>query len=269
MPDVAIAQMCSSSDVNENLVVVKNLVEQAARNGAEMILLPENFAYMGRNEQDKLSIAETPGEGLIQDFIKTLAIQNNIWIIAGTIPLYSHDINRVFAACMVYNNKGEQCARYDKIHLFDVQVSEAESHRESATIVPGTNVVTVDTPFGCVGLSVCYDLRFAELYRILLKKGAEIFVVPSAFTATTGKAHWQTLLRARAIENLSYVLAANQCGTHFKGRETWGHSMAVDPWGRILAECAETPGIILANINRKEIEQIRKRFPCNEHHVLD
>ncbi len=269
MPDVAIAQMCSSSNVNENLVIVKSLVEQAASNGAEMILLPENFAYMSHNEKDKLSIAENAGEGLIQDFIKTLAIRNNIWIIAGTIPIQSNEVNRVFAACMVYNNKGEQCARYDKIHLFDVQVSEAESHRESATIVPGTNVVTVDTPAGCVGLSVCYDLRFAELYRSLLKKGAEIFVVPSAFTATTGKAHWKPLLRARAIENVTYALAANQCGTHFTGRETWGHSMAVDPWGRVLAECTETPGIIFVNIDRKEIEQIRKRFPCNEHHVLD
>ncbi|MCC5791042.1 MAG: carbon-nitrogen hydrolase family protein [Legionellaceae bacterium] len=268
MSKVAVIQLSSRANVEHNLNRIEHMTAMAAAQGAQLVLLPENFAFMGQQERDKLSIAETEGQGKIQDSIRNLARQHQIWIIAGTIPLRCNQPEKVFASSIVYNDKGEQCARYDKIHLFDVRVNAQEVHCESATIAAGDRLVIVDTPVGRVGLSVCYDLRFAELYRGLLEKGAEIFSVPAAFTATTGPVHWEILLRARAIENLCYVMAANQCGIHDNGRKTWGHSMVVEPWGKAIASTTEIESVITAEIDRRKLSQIREQFPCNQHHVL-
>ncbi|WP_419420867.1 carbon-nitrogen hydrolase family protein [Legionella sp. D16C41] len=267
MPNVAVIQMTSSSSVKANLTQIKDLLQQIADQDIDLVVLPENFAFMGVKETDKLIIAEPFGDGEIQTAISELAKQYNLWIIAGTIPIKAA-ANRVRAACLVFDNTGKCQARYDKIHLFDVIVTEKEAYLESATVEPGDELVVIDTPVGRIGLSVCYDVRFPELYRQLEKKGAQLFVVPSAFTAVTGRAHWEVLLRSRAIENLCYVLAPNQGGLHENGRQTYGHSMIIHPWGEILAQLSSDPGIIKATIDLEQLEQLRQRFPCNQHHKL-
>lgn len=190
-----------------------------------------------------------------------------MWVIAGTLPLKGLQ-DRVKTSCLVFDDEGRCAARYDKIHLFDVRVSEQEAHQESATIERGDEVVVVDTPVGRVGLTVCYDLRFPELYRQLVLRGAELFTVPSAFTAVTGVAHWEVLLRARAIENLCYVIAPNQGGLHENGRQTYGHSMIVEPWGKVVAQQENGVGMLTADIDLQRLQQLRRQFPCNDHHVL-
>lgn len=191
-----------------------------------------------------------------------------IWVIAGTIPLKVPGTHKVRASSIVYDHQGKQVIIYDKIHLFDVKVPGGEAHCESEKITPGYEVVVVDTPVGCIGLSVCYDLRFPELYRQMVLKGAEIFTVPAAFTAVTGAAHWEVLLRARAIENLCFVLAPNQCNHHENGRHTYGHSMVIDPWGKILAQAGEKPDLVIADIELSYLKLLREQFPCNEHHKM-
>ncbi|MCP0914507.1 MULTISPECIES: carbon-nitrogen hydrolase family protein [Legionella] len=267
MGRVAVAQMVSRADVRANLSQVSELLAKAHAQDVQLIILPENFAFMGKHETDKLNIAERYGDGEIQQTISRLARKYGMWIIAGTMPIQSAEA-RVRSSCLVYNEQGECKARYDKIHLFDVRVSANEAHRESLTVEPGDDVVVVETPVGRIGLSVCYDLRFPELYQQLRVNGAEIFSVPSAFTATTGAAHWEILLRARAIENLCYVLAANQGGQHENGRETYGYSMIVEPWGKVLAQQKREAGIVVADIDLSRIRQLRQQFPCHEHHVL-
>lgn len=264
---VAVAQMVSSTSVFDNLDKVAQLAKQARKMKAGLLLLPENFAFMGRDEADKLKIAETPGEGPIQDRIRSLAKEMGLWIIAGTIPVKSEG-SRVYAASLVFDDTGQMIARYDKIHLFDVRVSEHESHQESNMTCPGEQVCVLATPFGNIGMSVCYDLRFPELYRQLIIKGAELFTAPSAFTEVTGRAHWEILLKSRAIENLSYLLAANQGGQHENGRATYGHSMIIDPWGKTLAALEKGEGIITADIDLQRLADIRAQFPTNEHHVM-
>lgn len=236
MTRVAIVQMNSRANIEENLNQLPDFFAKAQKDQAKLLVLPENFAFMGFNEADKLAVAERDGDGKIQRFVSKLAKQFKLWVIAGTIPLQSDDPRRVKSSSLVYDSGGQRVARYDKIHLFDVRVSREEAHRESLTVSPGKEVVVVETPVGKIGLSVCYDLRFPELYRQLILKGAEIVSIPSAFTAVTGKAHWEILLRARAIENLCYVLAPNQGGVHENGRKTHGHSMIIEPWGKKLAE---------------------------------
>lgn len=267
MGRVAILQMNSSDNVKENLHSLEVFLAEARDGGAELLVLPENFAFMGMKPSDKLLIVEKYGHGEIQSAISQLAKQFGMWVIAGSIFIY-HSKTQVKASCMVYNSNGKTEARYDKIHLFDVDVSDQEVHRESLTISPGEESVVVETPVGRVGLSICYDLRFPELYRQLVMKGAELFTVPSAFTAITGAAHWEALLRARAIENLCYVLAPNQSGEHTNGRRTHGHSMIVDPWGKIISEQSTGTGIIFADIDLQRLHQLRKQLPCNDHHVL-
>ncbi|QDP73080.1 carbon-nitrogen hydrolase family protein [Legionella israelensis] len=267
MARIAIAQMTSLPRVEDNMTLVEQLIVQAHEQGAELIVLPENFALMGKKETDKSDIAEVFGHGPIQDKISQLAKQFTIWVIAGTLPIKGEG-RRVRASSLVYDQSGHCVARYDKIHLFDVRVSEHEAHKESSSIEPGNNVVVVDTPVGKIGLSVCYDLRFPELYQQLVLKGAELFTIPSAFTATTGLAHWEVLLKARAIENLSYVVAPNQSGEHENGRQTYGHSMIIDPWGRTLAELETEMGVLSADIDLNWLHKLRKQFPCNDHHVL-
>lgn len=267
MAKIALVQMVSSANLTENLAQIERLMKEAREQQAELIVLPENFALMGVNETDKFKIAEMDGQGPIQEKISSLAKQMGMWVIAGTMPLKANN-SKVRASCIVYDEKGIKVARYDKIHLFDVRVSEQEAHQESDTIERGNELVVVQTPVGKVGLSVCYDLRFPELFQKLEQKGAELFTVPSAFTAATGVVHWEVLLRARAIENLCYVLAPNQGGQHASGRHTYGHSMAVDPWGKIIAQKELGPGIITADIDLQRLYQLRKQFPCIEHHVL-
>lgn len=266
MTRASVVQMISTSCVEKNLDRVEHILLAAAQDEVSLAVLPENFACMGM-ASDTFRIAETYGSGVIQEKISSLAKRFGLWIIAGTIPIKTAG-SKVKATCIVFDDKGKAVARYDKIHLFDVQVSDGESHRESLTIERGDELVVVDTPIGRVGLTICYDLRFPELYQQLMLQGAQVLTVPSAFTQTTGLAHWDILLRARAIENLTYVLAANQGGHHENGRHTYGHSMIVEPWGRVLAQKESGPGLATADIDLIRLEELRKQFPCVAHHVL-
>ncbi len=267
MACVSILQMTSTADVQENLAALEGFFVVAHEGGAKMLVLPENFAFMGMNVLDKLGIAEEYGEGEVQNTVSTLAKRYGLWVIAGSVFL-RHTPKKVKTSCLVYNDKGENVARYDKIHLFDACVSERELHQESLTIERGSQTVLVNTPFAQVGLSICYDLRFPELYHQLVLKGAELLIVPAAFTAITGEAHWEVLLRARAIENLCYVLGAGQVGSHTNGRHTHGHSMIVDPWGKILCQKQTGTGVIFADVDLQHLQQLRQKFPCNDHHQL-
>jgi len=262
---VAAIQMNSGPDVGANLELADRLLGDAASDGCELAVLPENFALMAARGKDKAKYAEEPGDGPIQSFLSEAAARYSLWIIAGSMPLVSPDIgnNRVFGACPVYDAEGGQRAVYRKIHLFDVDlVDKGESYRESNSMYPGDEVVAVETPAGNVGLTICYDLRFPELYRCLVEEGATLFTVPAAFTVTTGEAHWHTLLRARAIENLAYVIAPGQYGDHPDNRSTYGHSLICDPWGRILAEQAEGNCVVAADIDPALPAKLRSEFPA-------
>lgn len=266
MSKCAAIQMASSPNVGANLIEAEKLIEQAAAQGARLIVLPENFALMGESEADKLKHKENDGNGPIQEFLARTAKRLSVWIIGGTLPIAAEAENKVRAACLVYDDKGERVARYDKIHLFDVSVpGTEEQYMESRTIEAGAKSVVVDSPFGRIGLSVCYDLRFPELFRNLLNEGMEILVAPSAFTAETGAAHWELLVRARAVENLCYVIAPDQGGFHVNGRRTYGNSMIVDPWGKVLARHATGGGVVCAEIDREMVERIRASFPATRH----
>ncbi len=267
MARAAVVQLNSKPDVNQNFLTLESFFAQATEQGAELILLPENFAWLGVDTTVRFNLAELEGKGEIQNKLSRLAKQYGIWIVAGTMPIKTVP-PRVRASCFVFDHKGKQVARYDKVHLFDVRVTEQEFYQESASIEPGKKLVVVDTPVGRIGLSVCYDLRFPELYRELTLQGAEIFTIPSAFTETTGMAHWSTLLRARAIENLTYVLAANQTGTHEGNRKTYGHSMIIEPWGKIIGELQRDEGLVVSEIDLDHLRKLRQQFPCNDHHVL-
>jgi nitrilase len=263
--------MTSSPDVEANLAVARGLLERARTQGAVIAALPENFAIMGRRDADKIDVAEAPGEGPIQAFLGHCARELGMWILGGTIPLrVEGESRRVAAASLVFDDRGRCAARYDKIHLFDVDIpGREERYRESATVAPGDRPVVVSTPIGRLGLAVCYDVRFPELFRVLQGQGAEVLSLPSAFTAPTGRAHWEPLVRARAIENLCYVLAPAQGGKHANGRETWGESMVVDPWGQVLARVAGAgPGLAVAEIDRNVQQQLRERFPALLHRRL-
>jgi nitrilase len=259
---MAAIQMASSTSVSSNLVEAKRLIEIAAKQGAKVVVLPEYFCIMGVKDFDKVTVREKPNEGPIQEFLAKTAKHFKIWIIAGSVPMISNFPNKVRNSCLVYNDKGIQVARYDKIHLFGLDLGTEHYHEEN-TIEPGDKIVTVDTPFGKIGLSICYDLRFPELYRAMGE--VDIIVVPSAFTETTGKAHWETLVRARAIENLAYVVASAQGGYHLSGRETHGNSMIVDPWGVVLDRLPRGSGVVIANINRDYIKTLRQSLPALKH----
>jgi nitrilase len=262
---VAALQMVSTPDRERNLAEAGRLIAEAARDGAQMVLLPEYFCFMGFKDTDKLAIRETPGAGPIQQFLADAAREHRVWVIGGTLPLESPEPSRVLNTTLVFEPAGKQAARYDKIHLFNFEKGE-ESFDEARTICPGGEVRTFDAPFGRVGLSVCYDLRFPELYR---KMGdCALIVVPSAFTYTTGKAHWETLLKARAVENQCYVLAAAQGGRHENGRRTWGHSMLIDPWGEIVDVREEGAGVVAGAIDPARIASVRQSLPAYRHRVL-
>ena len=267
-PKVAAIQMNSLANVEANLASARSLLEQARARGVKLAALPVNFRIMGRREAEKLEIAETLGEGPIQAFLSRCARDLEMWIIGGTVPIRSETRpGKVAAASLVFDDTGRFVARYDKIHLFDVNLPDREErYHESATIAAGSKPIVVTTPFGRIGLSVCYDVRFPELFRHLLAEGAQILCLPAAFTAATGRAHWETLIRARAIENLCYVIAPAQSGMHESGRETWGDSMIVDPWGHVLDRVRETgAGLAVAEIDLTLQEQVRERFPSLSH----
>lgn len=266
---VAAIQMASGPNVKANLDEAGRLVAAAAGEGAALAALPENFGLIGAEERAKLDHAEADGAGPMQDWLAATAARHGIWLIGGSVPLATPGGERIRQALLVYDAAGRRAARYDKIHLFDVSLEPSgETYRESGTIEPGDALASVDTPLGPLGLSVCYDLRFPELYRGLVDRGATWFTVPSAFTAQTGRAHWQALLRARAIENLAYVVAPAQGGYHVNKRETWGHSMIIDPWGTVMAEQPQGTGVIVADLDAELQRRTRQNFPVLEHRRL-
>jgi len=265
MPIVAAVQMVSTPVVEENIATARRLIGEAVDAGARLVLLPEYWAIMGMSDSDKVAKAEPLGAGPIQAFMSEMAREHGIWLLGGTLPLASDDPQRVINTTLVYDPKGEHVGRYDKIHLFGF-TKGTESYDEARTIVPGKSVGTIDTPLGKVGMSVCYDLRFPELYRAM--GPVSLIVVPAAFTYTTGRAHWEILLRARAIENQCYVLAAAQGGTHVNGRRTWGHSMLVDPWGEVKAVKAEGEGIVAGEVDEIFIHGVRESLPALKHRTM-
>ncbi|HMN45440.1 MAG TPA: carbon-nitrogen hydrolase family protein [Povalibacter sp.] len=268
MPVAAVIQLTSGPDVSANLASARTLLEQARREGAVFAALPENFAIMGHKETDKLEVGESFGEGPIQAFLAHTARELRLWILGGTAPIQVPESpGKVAAASLLFDDQGRCVARYDKIHLFDVDIpGREERYRESATIAAGRSPTVVTTPIGRLGMAVCYDVRFPELFRVMQSQGAEVLSLPSAFTAPTGKAHWEILLRARAVENLSFVLAPAQGGHHANGRETHGDSMIVDPWGHVLARVAAPgPGLAIAEIDHTVLQELRGRFPALNH----
>jgi predicted amidohydrolase len=266
---VAAVQMVSGTRIEDNLEVARQLLGQAAAQGAELAVLPEYFCIMGRKDTDKLQFQETPGQGPLQDFLSRSARELGLWIVGGTLPMATADAARARNCSLAYAPSGECAARYDKIHLFRFAQGQ-EDYDERRVLEPGAQPVRFelasrDGHTYTIGMSVCYDLRFPELYRALQ---ADVLLVPSAFTYTTGQAHWEILLRARAIENQAYVLAAAQGGLHENGRHTWGHTMAVDPWGQILAAREEGAGVVMAEVQAANLQGVRDRLPALRHRVL-
>ena len=262
---MAAIQMASGPNVSANLSEAERLIEIAVNQGAKLIVLPEYFAIMGLKDTDKVIVSEDEGHGQIQDFLSSTAKKHKIWLIGGSIPLRCSSPKKVRNSCLVFDDKGKQVARYDKIHLFGLDLGNEHYHEET-TIEAGNAIKVVETPFGKIGLSICYDLRFPELYRAMGE--VNIIVVPSAFTDTTGKAHWESLIRARAIENLSYVIAPAQGGYHISGRETHGNSMIVDPWGVILDRLPRGSGVVMATMNPKYQNSLRNSLPALQHRTI-
>lgn len=262
MKKVAAIQMCSTSNLEENLSAAATLIAQASAQGAELAVLPEMFVLLGCDSAETVKIKETAGAGRIQDFLSTLAAKYDIWIVAGTIPIACQHPNKVRAACIVFDNHGQQVARYDKRYLFDATLSTGEVYRESDTTEAGEDAVVVETPVGKLGLAVCFDLRFPEHFAKLSAQGAEIISVPSAFTVKTGEAHWALLARSRAIDTFCYVIGACQGGTHTNGRKTYGHTMIVSPWGDVMDEALNLePGVTCVDIDLEKLYEIRQQIP--------
>ena len=262
----AAIQMNSGAEVQQNLQNIDGLLSRAASRGVSMAFLPENLAIMGANDEDKLAHAEEPGSGPIQDYLADAARRHRLWIVAGSLPLKSPRDGKCFGASIVYDNDGKASPVYRKIHLFDVDLPKRDEwYRESATMDCGHEFVVVPSPLGQLGLSICYDLRFPEHYRRLVDDGATAFSVPAAFTAATGAAHWHSLLRARAIENLAYVIAAGQYGSHASGRTTFGHSLIIDPWGQVIAQEAVGDAVVDADIDIALPDKLRAEFPVLKH----
>ncbi|WP_424192635.1 carbon-nitrogen hydrolase family protein [Ampullimonas aquatilis] len=270
---VAAIQMVSGTQLASNLESAARLVAQAAAKGVQLVLLPEYFCLMGQDDQAKVRIREPHDQGQaagpIQHFLSNAAKQHGIWLVGGTIPLAANDSGKVLNTTLVFNPQGQEVGRYDKIHLFGFKKGE-ESYNESETIERGNQVGFFDAPVGRVGLSVCYDLRFPELYRAMSKDGIHpvLILMPAAFTYTTGSAHWEVLLRARAIENQCYVLASAQGGKHENGRRTWGHSMLIDPWGQIIEQLPEGEGMVIGDIDLSRLKDIREQLPALAHRLL-
>jgi nitrilase len=257
--------MASGPNVPSNLSEAERLIGQAAEAGAKLVALPEYFAIMGMKDTDKVAVREVEGKGPIQNFLSRMAKRHGIWLVGGSVPLEASTPDKVRNSCLVYDDKGKLVARYDKVHLFGLDLGN-EHYREEKTIEPGKQIAVVETPFGRIGLSICYDLRFPELYRAM--KDVDMIMVPSAFTATTGKAHFEVLVRARAIENQAYVIAPAQGGYHLSGRETHGDTMIVDPWGVVLDRLPRGSGVVIANINPAYQAGLRKSLPALKHRMI-
>jgi predicted amidohydrolase len=269
MGKVAAIQMTSGHVVQDNLAAAGELLREAKDLGADIACLPENFSFIGLKDADKLQVAEADGQGPIQEFLRDTARRLKLWILGGTTVIRGDSAARVANASLLIDADGKRVARYDKIHLFDVAIpGRDEQYLESKHVTPGHQVVTADTPVGKLGLSVCYDMRFPELYRDLISQGAEWLVMPAAFTVPTGRAHWETLLRARAIENLCYVVAPAQAGTHTSGRETYGDTLIVDYWGQVLSRLAKGTGVVTADIDLAKQTETRARFPALDNRRL-
>lgn len=266
---VAALQMCSSDKVEDNLATAAALLKIAASEGAQLIVLPEMFALMTPSVTLKLALKETLGAGRIQQFLAAQAKTLNVWIVGGTTPIASNHPNKARASCLVYDNHGQLAARYDKMHLFDVNLSATEAYNESDTIEAGENITVVNTPAGKLGLAVCYDIRFPELFQAMVNQGAELLAIPAAFTQKTGEAHWEILVRSTAIQNFSYVIAATQGGRHNSGRQTFGQALIIDPWGKILAQSQGLqPQVIYADIDLAYLQQVRLSIPVQQHRQL-
>jgi nitrilase len=257
---IAAIQMVSAPEVAANLAAAGRLLAEAAAAGARLAALPENFYLIGRHESDKVALRERDGDGPIQEFLGSTAKKHGLWIVGGTTPIECGENDRILSACLVFDDKGRRVARYDKMHLFRFDGGGGESYDESRTLLPGTRAVALDSPFGRLALSICYDVRFPELYRGLGEFDA--MFVPSAFTVPTGRAHWEILLRARAVENQAYVVAPAQGGVHASGRRTYGHTMVIDPWGEVLAVRPEGEGLVLAQIDSDRLSEVRGALPA-------
>lgn len=269
---VAALQMVSTDQLSDNLQQAQTLLEQAAQAGAELAVLPEYFCLIGQRDSDKLAIQEPFGSGPMQDFLAATARRLGLWIVAGTLPLTAGQKDRVFNSSLAYNPQGECVARYDKIHLFRFD-NGTESYDESRVLERGSTPTVFALPSRDghtwrVGMSVCYDMRFPELYRAYAEQGVDLILAPSAFTHVTGQAHWEVLLRARAIENQAYVIASAQGGVHENGRRTWGQSMVIDPWGQVMAMQAVGPGVVLADIDLGHLRSVREQLPSLQHRRL-
>lgn len=261
---IAALQMVSTPSVEQNLDAARRLVEQAAGAGAELAVLPEYFCFMGRSDRDKLGIAEPLGDGPIQHALAGMAERHRVWLVGGTLPIKTDEPGFAMNANLVYSPSGERVARYDKIHLFRYD-NGREQYDEGRTLRAGKAPLAFDADGWRVGLSVCYDLRFPELYRALMRPPCDLICVPSAFTHPTGVAHWEVLLRARAIENQCYVVAAAQGGRHENGRRTYGHSLVIDPWGEVVAVLPEGEGVVAAELSRERIGEVRTQLPALDH----
>ncbi len=262
---IAAVQMASGPTVAANLAEAEVLIKLAAKQGARLVALPEYFAIIGLKDSDKVAVREQPGHGPIQDFLSKTARKHGIWLVGGSAPLWTDDPGKVKNSSLVFNDRGEQVARYDKIHLFGFEMN-GEKYREENTIEAGNEIVVFDSPFGRVGVAICYDLRFPELFRRM--QPVDLIVLPAAFTETTGRAHWEVLIRARAIENLAYVLASAQGGFHRNGRETHGNSMIVDPWGNVLDRLARGSGVVVADMDHDYKARLRQSLPALDHRVF-
>ncbi|GAM64555.1 amidohydrolase [Vibrio ishigakensis] len=261
---VGLIQMCSSDDLEHNLSYIEQQVIELARDGCKLIVTPEN-CLMFADKESYFAIAEPIGAGPIQKRLSEIASQNGVWLVVGSFPNQANE-GKLYSSCLVFDDLGLLVSSYNKIHLFDVDVDDEHgSYRESATFAHGEETRVVNTPVGRVGLSICYDVRFANLYRKLRLDGAEVMIVAAAFTAVTGEAHWETLLKARAIENQVYVIGVGQCGYHTESRQTWGHSMVIDPWGNKVCQSAMTPSNLQAEIHLSEVERVRRLMPVTEH----
>ena len=263
---IAAVQMVSGPEVAANLEAAARLVASAAASGAKLVTLPENFYLIGRHEGDKVKVRERDGAGPIQDFLSALSRKHSVWVLGGTVPIEAKDPGRIRSASLLYDDTGRRAGRYDKMHLFRFDGGGDEKYDESRTLEPGDGPVAVESPFGRIALSVCYDVRFPELYRALAP--FDLMLVPSAFTVPTGTAHWETLLRARAIENQAYVVAPAQGGTHPGGRRTYGHSLVADPWGEVLGVRVDGEGVVLAEMDSDRIQQVRAQLPALQNRRL-
>jgi nitrilase len=263
----AAIQMTSTREVRHNLAEAGRLVASAAEQGAKLVVLPENFSFMGSTDVERQAAVERYGDGPAQAFLAEAAEKHGIWLVGGTIPIRDEGAQRASQRSLLFGPDGREAAHYDKIHLFDVDIPgrEAERYLESAASAPGTRVVSAATPVARIGMTVCYDIRFPALFHRLSVLGTDVIVVPAAFTVPTGEVHWRPLLQARAIESLVYVVASGQTGDHAGGRKTYGHSMIIDPWGQVLAELASGPGVVCADLDMIRLEGLRQRFPTIAH----